>query len=323
MKKLHKAKLKSIPFVEVSRFVYDQARRIDAVQYYMKAERITVDHQRILVINAYQREELLSGRTLPQIRIFMTKHDYISQRWIDGEYKWRTGRLETLVDYVQGYRYPNIICGDLASERVLRRFFSYLGNAERKMDDLINEAQYRIRQKRLQKKHQVIKDRIDLRMQQIKRMPMGFQKWVDEEALYDSRYIYYRYERKPIMDGYCTCCHSDVKVEKPKHRTVGFCPNCGKKVTYLAEGKARRVRDFCNTAYFQKTLRGFIVRYFHVSKYYNEDYRNPKLKLFEYRRDFVEGVSVDYMSMMNLNRRVNIVGVKQILQRIILILSYI
>ena len=292
-KKLHKAKLKSIPFVEVSRFVYDQARRIDAVQYYMKAKQITIDHQRILVINVYQREELLSGRTLPQIRIFMTKHDYISQRWIDGEYKWRTGRLETLVDYVQGYRYPNIICGDLASERVLRRFFSYLGNTERKMDDLINEAQYRIRQKRLQKKHQVIKDRIDLRMQQIKRMPMGFQKWVDEEALYDSRYIYYRYERKPIMDGYCTCCHSDVKVEKPKHRTVGFCPNCGKKVTYLAEGKARRVRDFCNTAYFQKTLRGFIVRYFHVSKYYNEDYRNPKLKLFEYRRDFVEGVSID------------------------------
>ena len=214
-KKLHKAKLKSIPFVEVSRFIYDQARRIDAVQYYMKAERITIDHQRILVINAYQREELLAGRTLPQIRIFMSKHDYISQRYIDGEYKWRTGRLESLVDYVKGYRYPNIICGDLASERVLRRFFSYLGNTERKMDDLINEAQYRIRQKRLQKKHQVIKDRIDLRMQQIKRMPMGFQKWVDEEALYDSRYIYYRYERKTIMDGYCTSCHSDVKVEKP------------------------------------------------------------------------------------------------------------
>ena len=291
--KLQKAKLRNVPFREVSRFIYDQARRMDSVHYYIKAEKITIDHQRVLVINAYQREELLKGRTIPQIRIFMTKHDYISQRYIDGNYQWRTGRLEVLVDYRHGYYYPTVICGDLASERTIRKHFAYLGKHDWKTDDLIKEAQYRIRQKRLQKRHQTIKDRIDLRMQQIKPMPRGFQKWVDEEALYDSRYIYYRYDRKPIMDGYCTCCHSEVKVERPKHRTFSICPNCGRKIIFLAEGKAKRVRDFCNAAYLQKTLRGFIVRYFHVSKYYNEDYKNPKLHLFEYRRDFVEGLNID------------------------------
>ena len=91
------------------------------------------------------------------------------------------------------------------------------------------------------------------------------------------------------MDGYCTHCHQDVKVQGVRHRTVGVCPNCGVKVTFLVEGKSRYICDHGEAAYFQKTPKGFVVRYFSVTKNYYGDYRSPRFTVIELMRDFYDG----------------------------------
>lgn len=93
---------------------------------------------------------------------------------------------------------------------------------------------------------------------------------------------------KKYMDGYCTHCHQEVKVRGIRHRSVGICPNCGVKVTFLVEGKAKYIFDHGQAAYFQKTPKGFVVRYFSITKSYYGDYRNPKITVSELMRDFYE-----------------------------------
>ena len=137
-------------------------------------------------------------------------------------------------------------------------------------------------------------------MQDIKQLPKDFMYWVDKEGMTDSRYIYYRYSNRKCMDGYCTQCEQEIKVSGVKHRSIGCCPNCGTMVTFLAEGRAKRIADWDTVAYFQKTKKGFVVRYFDVYKRYWEEYRNPTIRLLEFKHDFYEENEVDiYASHLN------------------------
>lgn len=51
-------------------------------------------------------------------------------------------------------------------------------------------------EKRLEKKHQREKSKIDQKMRELKKLPKNFMDWIDETAMAHSRYIYYQYSRK-------------------------------------------------------------------------------------------------------------------------------
>lgn len=286
---LKKVLLRKIPVQLATEATISQARRHEKASYYIKAAVRMINHKRILVLQLYSRKDLVLGIKEPRIRTFLTKTDYISQCYEEGTVKWRTGRLDSLLAYDYYNKEEPVLC-DTASERAVNTYLSYTEDERIKRSGYakIREAQNMILEQRLQKKHAMIEKRIDRKMQEVKPLPKDFDDWIDAVAMAHSRYIYYRYSRKKYMDGYCTHCHQEVKVHKVRHRAKGHCPKCGVKVIFLAEGKAKHIFDHGQVAYFQKTPKGFLVRYFSVSKSYYGDYRNPKISTKELMREFYE-----------------------------------
>lgn len=284
---LRKRILKKEPLRLASHRLVSEAKRYEKINYFLKAESKIIDHQRMLVISIYTNEKLVEGDRYPSYRIFMTKHDYITQVFQGEKPKWQSGGLEYILG-LSWYPVKLLYCADESTAKTLHRFLAYLGDSRNDPIEKLRYGQMKTREQRLEKKHKVIERRIDEKMREIKALPKDFDEWIDHTALVHSRYIYYQYNRRKWMDGYCTYCHSDVKVSGAKHRMTGYCPNCGTKVTFLAEGKSKNIFDTAQAAYFQKTANGFVVRYFSVYKSYRGDYRQPKLKYSELARHFYE-----------------------------------
>lgn len=122
-------------------------------------------------------------------------------------------------------------------------------------------------------------------------------KWIDATLLKNSRYIFYEYQAKKRVDGFCSHCKTDVTIERPKHGSYGACPKCRSRVKFLALGKFNQTNGFTDSAYFayfQPTKHGFCIRCFSVlrkfnSSYHGKDaYRNAVDELHETSRVFYE-----------------------------------
>ena len=285
---MDKRSLKRYPIKMASKSTVSQACRIENTDFYLHAHTALISHQRMLIVSLYEKDKLRNKDQYPSFRIFMTKENYITQDFREEEPVWRTGRMEHLTESTW-YKKIEISCCDDRSAAVLNRFFSYLNMEKLSPVDKLIKGQKRIMEKRLEKKHQREKSKIDQKMREVKKLPKNFMDWIDETAMAHSRYIYYQYSRKKYMDGYCTHCHSEVKVGGAKHRKIGFCPNCGCKVMFLAEGRAKYILDHGQAAYFQKTDQGFVVRFFSIRKEYGRQYREPKTSVTELKRIFYEG----------------------------------
>ena len=284
---MNKKSLKEFPIKLANKNIISQACRIENTDFYLHAHTALISHQKILVVSLYEKDKLRNKEKHPSFRIFMTRENYITQDFRGENPIWRTSCIENLTESVW-YRLKYISCCDDHSAAVLNRFFSYLKKDDISPIDKLITAQKRIMENRLNKKHLAQTRKIDQKMREIKKLPKDFMKWVDETAMSNSRYIYYQYSRKKYMDGYCTHCHSDVKISGAKHRKIGICPNCGKKVVFLAEGKSKHIFDQGEAVYFQKTEKGFLVRFFSVYKRYGVNYRNPDITITELKRIFYE-----------------------------------
>lgn len=240
--------------------------------YYISAKIATVK-ERILVLSFFNKNKSLC------YRLFCSKKEYITQDM--RESKWLTGKMENII----GYEWTEkcLIINKISVEVVLK-FFKLKENPL----EAIDEFQDSILEKKLERKHKKEMKEIDSIMRTVSKLPAGFRKWVDEDVLLHSRYIYYKYKNtsKPIK-GYCTHCKQYVWVTNPKHNKKGICPHCKSEITYKSVGKAGCIVDKAACMIIQKVPTGIIERYFGVRKeYYRPDYKNPKLKISEYLRTF-------------------------------------
>lgn len=138
---------------------------------------------------------------------------------------------------------------------------------------------------KIQISHNRIKERIDKRMTEVTELPKGIYKWIDNHLLLYSRYIFYTYSRRKLKDGYCSHCKTEVKIQNPKHKATGICPNCKSKVTYIAKGRFLQLYDKESFIYLQPTKSGFLKRSFISSRRHKEDYSYYD-GLHEYEREF-------------------------------------
>ena len=141
-KKLRKPALKKSPLVQASSQIVSIAKRNEDIRFYIHVAIKNIDHQRILVLHVYHREQLIKDDTSPKFRVFLTKTDYISQYYIDGKPKWLKGRMETMMDY---YSARTMTCND-ASEDAIR---SFLGDDDCSAWRLIQRHQEQIMYQRL------------------------------------------------------------------------------------------------------------------------------------------------------------------------------
>lgn len=282
---MRRSVLRKIPILEFKDEWVNEIERFSntKIEYFVATEKETIDDKDILVLNFFKIETLTDK---PNYRVFIHKEDYITQDFNHSPMKWRTGSLYNILGY-SWYEYSRLIDNDSIS--LLKEFFS---NEYATLED-IDILQKEIMAKRIEKKHKKIKDRIDRKMATVPGLPDDFDDWINETVLHDSKYIYYEYKQRKILKGYCTACETNVEVERAiaKHNRQGNCPNCNSSITFKATGKSRNVVDNREAAIIQKVddkTNEIVVRYFRITKYYGADYRNPKLVIDEYVREFYD-----------------------------------
>lgn len=150
----------------------------------------------------------------------------------------------------------------------------------------ILEYQIQIRADELKQRHRRETDPWDLDMEQTPELPRDWEKWVSKVGIPEN-YIFYRYDRRGVTEGYCTYCEKPVPIKHPKHGKQGTCPCCHHKIVYKSEGKAAGVvrTDTAHMYLLQRCEDGVMIRGFEGSRSYRrEDYHNTECQFTEVRR---------------------------------------
>lgn len=277
-----KRNIKQVPVIELNEEEKSFIKRfnLNRINHFIKAEVTKIDREKILILSFFSKDTQKPS----WFRVFLQKDDYIIQEFIEDGFKWRNSSLDNFFNYSSygGYNWigESILLDDNSSDVIKK----YLGSEEEALKAVWLQ-QNLIMKERLAKQHKGIKDAIDRKMNIIKKLPKDFEKWVDQSALYESRYIIYQYKARKQMKGYCTHCRTDVLVEGAKHNESGVCPNCNSPITYKASGKVKNLADTKYVSLLENTKGTVVARYFYVFKDYR-DYRNPTLKIREMARDF-------------------------------------
>jgi len=247
----------------------------------LEAELTEITKEKTLVINAYfkKNEDL-------NYRAFITKNNYITQDFQGSDTgAWRSGRLAHYVNVDGGIR-ENIDFNKVYVEKEYKDIITdFIGIKDDDVMNAISRFQDNLLQAEILRKEKRITDPIDKKMEEIKELPKDWNKWLENDVFLKSRYIYYKYQRKVNLKGYCTHCHTDVDIYKPKHNAEGVCPNCGSIIRYKSIGKSTYAEDNRSVAVLQKTMEGFAIRYFYLNKDYR-DFKNAKIYTREQNRDF-------------------------------------
>ena len=283
--KLKKKLLSQVPIKNASDEYINLAKNSEK-KYLVSGEEIQVGKNKILLMYFYYLPDLAKEDMQAEFRTFQTHDDYITEE-LGNTRKWRTGSLANVVSGHHWSRWYDqcVIACDGTSKTMSKYLDISTGEDPLKK---VGQVQEEIMAKRLAKKHKVITDRIDKKMEEVTELPEDFDKWIEHTALYHSRYIYYTYKARKKLDGYCTHCKTDVVVEAPRHNANGTCPNCKSPITFKAMGKSKRVEDRGQATYIQKNGNGIIVRYFSIVKRYGEGYKKPDLSYMELARDFYD-----------------------------------
>lgn len=228
---------------------------------------------------------------LPVYRIFLSKGEpeFATQDLTDCKQGWTDMTLTGIQysTYFQ-YGYKSIHLNSKSDLLLIRAYFRFTHDPQ--WESYIKNFQSDVQKRRKAKKYHDALRKTENQMAVVpKKLPGDFRKWIQEEVLYKSRYIYYKYERKKkgkAQTGYCTYCRKDVLVDNAKHRTEGICPSCGTSITYLCISKANWIKDEVGANLIQSYKDGFVIRAFKVEKTYQKTYRTPKTSIYEKERVF-------------------------------------
>lgn len=135
-------------------------------------------------------------------RVFCQKNDYISQDLTQEKIRWKTGALDYLAGYIYWQRNSGNIC--IASEDeqqlIYQKMMEWQGiagpNPYALPTDAVDEYQGKIKERRLAKRHQEEKDRIDARMAKFGELPGDYDMFVEETVFKDENYIFYSLQKK-------------------------------------------------------------------------------------------------------------------------------
>ncbi len=259
------------------------AEENDGFWYLVQARVDKINREELLVLHFYSREDLMLVSERPILRVFLTHEDYISQQIKDK--KWCVGRIAHLIECAGcfGWRWHGADRCRVADQASADAITAFLGASDNPLEK-VDEHQNTVLAKRLDKRHAATLKRIDDAMAPVRDVPADFEQWIRNDALYDSRYIYYKYSKRKEMDGYCTHCRNDLKVTEARHNSMGTCPACGSVIRYKAEKKSRLVNDYVNAALMQPYEDGLVIRYFGASFDYRENYRKPRFYYGEVAR---------------------------------------
>lgn len=159
----------------------------------------------------------------PTYRHLYDGDTYATLRYSDG--KKMSGTVFTYLSYY----YKTAL--DEASEKAV---CDYLGNENGLR--ALRSAEQEILDRKRNAAHQIIKDKIDTRLADIKDPPPEFFEWVKETVFRKYRYFFYKYQRGNVQHGYCSHCKAEFDAAV-KYKDITTCPKCGSELTCMALGR--------------------------------------------------------------------------------------
>lgn len=281
------------------------------ISYLATASRQEVNGIDTLIINFFHAEE---RELKPAFRTFCQPDDYITQDLTTDKTKWKTGAINYLTGYLYWYRNGGNIAVASVEEREIILGFLYefkkrhdtkdydrcmeqgRSVTDTELEDRIDEYQDKIKEWKLQEKHNKEKAEIDLHMEKFGDVPKDYDRFVREKVFGEEHYIFYSTANK---SAYCTSCELDFEldkekhlrhkkipiwndVDKVKHNHTVLCPYCGKYFKCKSESMSRRSLFAVQwSVLIQKHEEDVLVRYFCHTKDFRINYRNPEITTME------------------------------------------
>lgn len=224
----------------------------------------------------------LGGKT-PAYELFINKETGEFLTWDVRHGKWRTAKVDML-DWPAYAWYS----GRYINPEGYRSIKAHLGTKNGGYAGIL-EWQRSVRREELKQRYRRETEPWDMKMDQVPELPKDWERWVDKSGI-TQNYIFYKYQKKGVKEGYCTWCERYVPVESPKHNQYGVCRRCGREVQYKSRGKAGSFYTDTEYAYLlQRCEDGVVMRLFRCQREYSRpDYENPELVCRESRRVFFD-----------------------------------
>ncbi|NFE18688.1 hypothetical protein FC751_06050 [Clostridium botulinum] len=283
---MRKAELKNVTIENIKRDLYIDNIECD-IKYLISSKIIINSHkEKILILSFFLRESLEL-----KYRVFLNKQsrEYATLCFEDNKQtKWSTGIIENIISY--RWIKESLLINTESINCILK----YLNVNDKPLYHVYKLQHDLLNERRIKRYSREI-EYLDSYMKTVPQIPKTFYKWVDETALINSRYIFYKYKRTTkAIKGYCSHCKQKVNIINPKHNKPGTCPCCKSSIVFKSEGKVGCLQDEAVCCLIQKSNKSsnLVIRYFEVVKTYGANYKEPKLSISECLRDFDDGYSV-------------------------------
>ena len=233
----------------------------------------------ILKVAFFLADEMRLGINRPVYELFINNEDGDFITWDVKEKKWRTAKVDML-------EWPEYVwhSGKFINREGNKTIKNYLGVSNGGYRG-IHEYQIGVRANELKERHRRETGPWDMILEQIPKLPKGFNAWVDKKGM-KQHYIFYEYSRKGATEGYCTYCGRNVPIKKPKHNSFGKCKCCGSEVQFKSRGKAGSFSTRYEAIHLlQKCEDGFVIRQFEARRVYMKGkYEEANCYVYEKRR---------------------------------------
>ena len=273
---MNKKELRKLPDIKITRTIMNKAKNEQGDKYY----RLLLAEQfgEVLKVAVFFTEDILGGEKSPRFYIYADGKE--CETLDNRKNRWRTGSIEYL-DCERHWEYwPKVNYSTKATDDLVKCF---LGTSKEKAYSSIVEYQNNLKAEQKKLKFRREQEEIQEVMQIVPKKPKDFDKWMEDNAIPESRYIYYTY---PSNQGYCTHCKKEVAITGQKHNKRGTCPNCRSTVIYKAVKKAAVVHDEGVGFLLNRHNDGFVLRAFVICKSY-EDYKQPRVRISEIQREIL------------------------------------
>ncbi len=227
-----------------------------------------------LIMNIYQAEDIIKGVLLPQRRIFIAEHDYITQNMTGTGSRWLTGRIDSILGVDYWYSRKRCAFTDSISRRIYEDRYGVIDDMAHWYKKLY-DWQSDIVAERLTARHERELAHTNEMMAHVPSTPKGFLSWINDTALAEYHYLVYQSGNRRHTRGYCTCCRNkvslDTKAQRIRRNEHGHCPECGKEIIFMPAGAQlnvyREKYRFENENHkwvclFQKVKGGIVARFF-------------------------------------------------------------
>lgn len=254
----------------------------EQVSYVVRTAIKNISGTRMLLLYIYEAKKAVQESCAPLFTVFQTQDDFATLKHYDnGSSQWRTSTTGNL----NRDCYFTKKCA-FYTPKDEKRVLNYCKSKRDTGFDALSCLQYKINnRKELEMRHkrqQVIVER----MKDLPHIPRDLKGFIHRESV--QHFIFYTYHKsKKPMTGYCTGCKHDVQVIGAKHNENGFCPRCGRQITFKSRGKRGYITERGTVQVMQRLKENeIIIRFF---KYYYSYYHNEEAKasVYENSRVFV------------------------------------